>query len=92
MPLVAALTRDARCERAPAADLSGTVRMGDTAAGRMVGDDRSGEARLESRALADFAPAETVLAGLPVETVVRYGDRWRRSRSRPEVFGADLSR
>jgi nucleotide-binding universal stress UspA family protein len=47
-------------------------------------------ARLESRALADFAPSETQLAGLPVETVVRYGKAVEEIALEAEAFGADL--
>ena len=45
-----------------------------TPQGFMVASVDQEMARLESRALSDFAPAELALADLPVETVVRYGD------------------
>ena len=47
-------------------------------------------ARLQSHALADFAPAETQLGDLPVETVVRYGDPVEEIALEAEAFGADL--
>jgi nucleotide-binding universal stress UspA family protein len=61
-----------------------------TPQGWMVATTDREMARLESRALADFAPAETELAGVPVETVVRYGDTVAEIANEAEAFGADL--
>lgn len=61
-----------------------------TSQGRMVASVDQEMARLESRALSDFAPAETELSGLPVETVVRYGEPVEEIAREAEVFGADL--
>ena len=61
-----------------------------TPQGWMVASVDQEMARLESRALADFAPAEIELAGLPVETVVRYGDPVEEIAREAEAFGADL--
>jgi nucleotide-binding universal stress UspA family protein len=58
--------------------------------GRMVASVDQEMARLESRALSDFAPAEIELAGLPVETVVRYGDPVEEIAHEADAFGADL--
>lgn len=89
VPVVAALTGDA----------GATVRLLRvfpepsevmTPQGWMVASIDQEMARLESRALADFAPAETELAGLPVETVVRYGDPVEEIALEAEAFGADL--
>ena len=89
VPFVAALTRDAgasvrllRIFPEPSEVV--------TPQGWMVATIDQEMARLESRALADFAPAETVLAGLPVETVVRYGDPVEEIALEAEAFGADL--
>lgn len=89
VPIVAALTRDA----------GATVRLVRifplpsevvTPQGWMVASVDQEMARLESRALADFAPAEVQLAGLPVETVVRYGDPVEEIALEAQAFGADL--
>jgi universal stress protein A len=89
VPIVASLARDA----------GATVRLlrifpepseVRTSEGRVVASIDQEMARLESRALADFAPAETELAGLPVETVVRYGDPVEEIALEAEAFGADL--
>ena len=89
VPVVAALTRDA----------GATVRLLRifpepsevmTPQGWMVATIDQEMARLESRALADFAPAESALAGLPVETVVRYGDPVQEIALEAAAFGADL--
>lgn len=89
VPVVAALARDA----------GATVRLLRifpepsevmTPQGWMVASIDQEMARLEGRALADFAPAETELAGLPVETVVRYGDPVKEIALEAEAFGADL--
>ena len=61
-----------------------------TAQGWMVASVDQEMARLESRALSDFAPVEIELAGLPVETVVRYGDPVDEIAQEAEAFGADL--
>ena len=61
-----------------------------TPQGWMVASVDQEMARLESRALSDFAPAEIELAGLPVETVVRYGDPVDEIAREAEAFGADL--
>ena len=61
-----------------------------TPQGRMVASVDQEMARLESRALSDFAPAEIGLAGLPVETVVRYGEPAVEIAREAEAFGADL--
>ena len=61
-----------------------------TPQGFMVASVDQEMARLESRALADFAPAELGLADLPVETVVRYGDSIEEIAREAEVFGADM--
>ena len=61
-----------------------------TSQGWMVASVDQEMARLESRALSDFAPAEIELAGLPVETVVRYGDPVDEIAREAEAFGADL--
>ena len=61
-----------------------------TPQGWMVATIAQEMARLESRALSDFAPAEIELAGLPVETVVRYGDPVQEIAHEAEAFGADL--
>src|SRR2546423_3536512 len=61
-----------------------------TPQGWMVASVDQEMARLESRALADFAPAEIELAGLPVETVVRYGDPVDEIAREAEAFDADL--
>jgi len=61
-----------------------------TPQGWMVATIDQEMARLESRALSDFAPAEIELAGLPVETVVRYGDPVQEIAHEAEAFGADL--
>jgi universal stress protein A len=61
-----------------------------TPQGWMVASIDQEMARLEGRALSDFAPAETELAGLPVETVVRYGDPVEEIALEAEAFGADL--
>lgn len=58
--------------------------------GWMVASVDQEMARLESRALSDFAPAEIGLADLPVETVVRYGDPAEEIAREAEAFGADL--
>jgi nucleotide-binding universal stress UspA family protein len=89
VPIVAALTRDA-------AAVVRLVRIFPlpsevmTPQGWMVASMDQEMARLESRALADFAPAEIELAGLPVETVVRYGDPVDEIALEAEAFGADL--
>jgi universal stress protein A len=89
VPVVAALARDAgatvrllRIFSVP----SGVI----TPQGRMVATVDQEMARLESCALSDFAPAETELASLPVETVVRYGDAAEEIAREAEAFGADL--
>ena len=89
VPVVAALARDAgaavrllRIFPVPSEVI--------TPQGWMVASVDQEMARLESRALADFAPAEIELAGLPVETVVRYGDPAEEIAREAEVFGADL--
>ena len=89
VPIVAALTRDAgavvrlvRIFPVPSEVM--------TPQGWMVASMDQEMARLESRALADFAPAEIELAGLPVETVVRYGDPVDEIALEAEAFGADL--
>jgi universal stress protein A len=61
-----------------------------TPQGFMVASVDHEMARLESRALSDFAPAELALAELPVETVVRYGDPIEEIAREAEVFGADM--
>lgn len=61
-----------------------------TPQGFMVASVDQEMARLESRALSDFAPAELALAELPVETVVRYGDPIEEIAREAEVFGADM--
>jgi nucleotide-binding universal stress UspA family protein len=61
-----------------------------TPQGWMVATVDQEMARLESRALSDFAPAEIALAGLPVETVVRYGDPVDEIAQEAEAFSADL--
>ena len=61
-----------------------------TPQGWMVATVDQEMARLESRALSDFAPAEIELAGLPVETVVRYGDPVQEIAQEAEAFDADL--
>lgn len=61
-----------------------------TPQGWMVASVDQEMARLESRALSDFAPAEVELAGLPVETVVRYGDPVEEIAREAEAFGADM--
>jgi nucleotide-binding universal stress UspA family protein len=61
-----------------------------TPQGWMVATVDQEMARLESRALSDFAPAEIELAGLPVETVVRYGDALEEITQEAATFGADL--
>jgi nucleotide-binding universal stress UspA family protein len=61
-----------------------------TPQGFMVASVDQEMARLESRALSDFAPAELALAELPVETVVRYGDTLEEIAREAEVFGADM--
>jgi nucleotide-binding universal stress UspA family protein len=61
-----------------------------TPQGWMVASVDQEMARLESRALSDFAPAEIELTGLPVETVVRYGDLVDEIAREAEAFGADL--
>ena len=61
-----------------------------TPQGFMVASIDQEMARLESRALSDFAPAELALAELPVETVVRYGDPIEEIAREAEVFGADM--
>lgn len=89
VPLVAALARDTgatvRLLRifALPSEVMGTH-------GRMVASVDQEMARLEGRALADFAPAELELAGLPVETVVRYGEPAEEIAREAEAFGADL--
>jgi nucleotide-binding universal stress UspA family protein len=89
VPVVAALARDAgasvrlvRIFPVPSEVI--------TPQGRMVATVDQEMARLESRALADFAPAEAQLAGLPVETVVRYGDPAEEIALEAQAFGADL--
>ena len=89
VPIVAALTREAgatvrllRIFPAPSEVV--------TPQGWMVASVDQEMARLESRALADFAPAEMQLAGLPVETVVRYGDPVEEIALEAEAYGADL--
>ena len=89
VPVVAALARDAgaavrllRIFPVPSEVM--------TPQGWMVASVDQEMARLESRALADFAPAEIELAGLPVETVVRYGDPADEIAREAEAFGADL--
>ena len=89
VPIVAALTRDAgavvrlvRIFPVPSEVM--------TPQGWMVASMDQEMARLESRALADFAPAEIELAGLPVETVVRYGEPVEEIALEAEAFGADL--
>jgi universal stress protein A len=61
-----------------------------TPQGFMVASVDQEMARLESRALSDFAPAELALADLPVETVVRYGDPVEEIAREAEAFGADM--
>jgi nucleotide-binding universal stress UspA family protein len=61
-----------------------------TSQGWMVASVDQEMARLESRALSDFAPAEIELGGLPVETVVRYGDPVDEIAQEADTFGADL--
>ncbi|HEX3179285.1 MAG TPA: universal stress protein [Methylomirabilota bacterium] len=61
-----------------------------TPQGWMVASVDQEMARLEGRALSDFAPVETALAGLPVEIVVRYGDPVKEIALEAEAFGADL--
>jgi universal stress protein A len=89
VPVVAALARDT----------GATVRLlrifpvpsqVTTPQGFMVASVDHEMARLESRALSDFAPAELGLAGLPVETVVRYGEPVEEIAREAEVFGADM--
>ena len=89
VPVVAALARDT----------GATVRLlrifpvpsqVTTPQGFMVASVDHEMARLESRALSDFAPAELGLAELPVETVVRYGEPVEEIAREAEVFGADM--
>jgi nucleotide-binding universal stress UspA family protein len=89
VPIVAALTRDAGAvvRLVRIFPLPSEVM---TPQGWMVASMDQEMARLESRALADFAPAEIELAGLPVETVVRYGDPVDEIALEAEAFGADL--
>jgi nucleotide-binding universal stress UspA family protein len=61
-----------------------------TPQGRVVASVDQEMARLESRALSDFAPAEMELTGLPVETIVRYGDPTEEIVHEAQAFGADL--
>ena len=61
-----------------------------TPQGWMVASVDQEMARLEGRALSDFAPAESQLAGLAVETVVRYGNPAEEIATEAETFGADL--
>ena len=89
VPVVAALARDAgaavrlvRIFPVPSEVI--------TPQGWMVASVDQEMARLESRALSDFAPAEVELAGLPVETVVRYGEPAEEIAREAEAFGADL--
>lgn len=89
VPIVAALTRDAgavvrllRIFPVPSEVV--------TPQGWMVASVDHEMARLESRALSDFAPAEIALANLPVETVVRYGEPVEEIAREAEAFGADL--
>jgi nucleotide-binding universal stress UspA family protein len=89
VPLVAALARDsgAAVRLLRIFPLPSEVI---TPQGWMVASVDQEMARLESRALADFAPAEIELAGLPVETVVRYGDPVDEIAREAEAFDADL--
>jgi nucleotide-binding universal stress UspA family protein len=89
VPIVAALTRDAGAvvRLVRIFPLPSEVM---TPQGWMVASMDQEMARLESRALADFAPAEIELAGLPVETVVRYGDPVDEIALEAEAFDADL--
>lgn len=89
VPVVAALARDAgaavrllRIFPVPSEVI--------TPQGWMVASVDQEMARLESRALSDFASAEIGLADLPVETVVRYGDPAEEIAREAETFGADL--
>ena len=61
-----------------------------TPQGWMVASVDQEMARLEGRALSDFATAEMHLTGLPVETVVRYGNPAEEIALEAEAFGADL--
>jgi len=89
VPVVAALARDtgAAVRLLRVFPLPSEVT---TPQGWMVASVDQEMARLESRALSDFAPAEIELAGLPVETVVRYGDPVEEIAHEADTFGADL--
>jgi universal stress protein A len=89
VPVVAALARDtgAVVRLLRIFPVPSHVMMPD---GRVVASVDQEMARLEGQALFDFAPAEAQLAGLPVETVVRYGDAVDEIAQEAEAFGADL--
>jgi universal stress protein A len=89
MPVVAALARDTGAA-VRLLRIFPVPKQVTTSQGLMVASVDQEMARLEGRALSDFAPAELALAGLPVETVVRYGDPSEEIAREAEAFGADM--
>jgi nucleotide-binding universal stress UspA family protein len=58
--------------------------------GRVIAYADQEMARLEAEARDHFEPVEATLDGLPVETVVRFGDPVAEILTEAESFGADL--